>query len=136
MKDFGNSAQKSATPFRRWDWRVMNNHPTDLIGEMADELLKKEQWAEEGHYLCGESRQGDVTLRLYVSVHPEDGTPRGDAMADIIVEGYEPVTTNSYDVMFTYDEKAPLAFDLDARDELYDEIEAILADEGNFKVLN
>lgn len=136
MKKEKEAARKSATPFRTWNWGVMKNHPTDLMGEMADELLKKEQWAEDGHYLCGESRQGDVTLRLFVSVHPADGAPRGDAMADIIVEGYEPVTTNSHDVMFTYDEKAPLAFDLDARDELYNEIEAILAEEGNFKVLN
>lgn len=136
MKDLKKLARKSATPFRTWDWGIFKDHPTNLMGEMADELFRNKMWAEDGHYLCGECSQGDVTLRLFVSVHPDDGTPRGDAMADIIVGGSEPVSTSCRDVMFTDDEKAPLAFDLEARDELYDEIEEILADEGNFKILN
>lgn len=112
----------------------MKNHPTDLIGEMADELLRQGKWAEDGHYLCGESRQGDVTLRLYVSVHCEDyGSPIGDAMADIIVDGYEPVSTRCYDVMYTDDaDLEPLVFDIEARDVLFNDIDMLLANDWNF----
>lgn len=58
-----------------------------------------------------------------------------DVIANIFVVGQGYATTNEYTLMFTEDDGV-LQFDFYFRDLFYDEIEEILADEGNFKVLN